>query len=257
MRSGKWRQHTSNLQLAFHFILPKIIDGSAGVSAPIEQAWLADIQSQHTLIVLHQELGVFTDDHIVLHPNDLWLQNSVCWRRRHNWWDEERRWEKRRRERINRGRRREEGEVKLGQHFGLTKLCRFSRIKKRSVFTDISAPPLVLTSDIKIRYCCKGIKTVSDCSTLSVWHSELVRLLWTTQIMKSVAYTCRTANRANAYEDGWCYSVVVYSRLMQNEAETLFLYIPQVLCKMKSKCFRSHCFSNINYNACISKFKKT
>lgn len=114
MRSGKWRQHTSNLQLAFHFILPKIIDGSAGVSAPIEQAWLAYIQSQHTLVVLHQELGVFTDDHTILHPNDLWLQNSVCWRRRHNWWDEEKKMREEEGECINRGReeRRLRGEIR-------------------------------------------------------------------------------------------------------------------------------------------------
>lgn len=70
-------EHTSNLQLALHFILPEIIDGPAGVSAPVKRARLADIQSQHALVVLHQELGVFTDDHLVLHPNDLWLKNRV------------------------------------------------------------------------------------------------------------------------------------------------------------------------------------
>lgn len=74
---GSEVQHTSNLQLAFHLILPEIIDGPAGVSAPVKCAWLTDIQSQHALVVLHQELGVFTDDHIVLHPNDLWLKHSV------------------------------------------------------------------------------------------------------------------------------------------------------------------------------------
>lgn len=73
----KFTQHTSNLQLALHLVLPEIVDGPAGVSAPIKQAWLADIQSQHALFVLHQVLGVFTDDHIVLHPNDLWLKDSV------------------------------------------------------------------------------------------------------------------------------------------------------------------------------------
>lgn len=71
------RPHTSNLQLAFHLVLPEIVDSLARVSASIKQAWLADIQSQHALVVLHQKLGVFTDDHIVLHPNDLWLRNNV------------------------------------------------------------------------------------------------------------------------------------------------------------------------------------
>ncbi len=70
-------KRTSNLQLALHLILPEIVDGPAGVSAPVKQARLADIQSQHALFVLHQILGVFTDDHAVLHPNDLWLANSV------------------------------------------------------------------------------------------------------------------------------------------------------------------------------------
>ncbi len=73
----KFRQRTSNLQLALHLVFPEIVDGPAGVSASVKRAWLADIQSQHALFVLHQVLGVFTDDHIVLHPNDLWLKNSV------------------------------------------------------------------------------------------------------------------------------------------------------------------------------------
>lgn len=68
---------TSDLQLALHLVFPKVVDGPAGVSAPIKQARLADIQSQHALFVLHQILGVLTDDHIVLHPDDLWLNNSA------------------------------------------------------------------------------------------------------------------------------------------------------------------------------------
>lgn len=83
-------QHTSNLQLALHLVLPEIIDGPAGVFPPIKHARLADVQSQHALVVLHQKLGVFTDDYIVLHPNDLWLKHNVLeeeahlagWRRR-------------------------------------------------------------------------------------------------------------------------------------------------------------------------------
>lgn len=70
----KLRPHTSHLQLALHLVLPEIVDGLAGVSASVEQARLADIQSQHALAVLHHELGVFTDDHVVLLPNDLRLQ---------------------------------------------------------------------------------------------------------------------------------------------------------------------------------------
>lgn len=175
---GKLRRRTSNLQLALHLVLPEIVDGPAGVSAPVKQARLANIQSQHALVVLHQELGVLTDDHVVLHPNDLWLRNGELeeeaklagWRRR----------ERRRREHIRArdvgrvGEQREEGEVKLGQHFGLTNLCRFSGIKRKkrkkekSAFKDRSAPPLVLASDIKIHSCCKGIKILSDCSTLTV-----------------------------------------------------------------------------------------
>lgn len=70
-------QRTSDLQLALHLVFPEVVDGPAGVSAPIKQARLADIQSQHALFVLHQILGVLTDDHIVLHPDDLWLNNSA------------------------------------------------------------------------------------------------------------------------------------------------------------------------------------
>lgn len=83
----KFRRLTSNLQLALHLVHSEIVDGPARVSAPIKQAWLANIQSQHALFVLHQILGVFTDDHTVLHPNDLGLENSVCWRRRQIWRD--------------------------------------------------------------------------------------------------------------------------------------------------------------------------
>lgn len=57
--------------------MPEVVDGPAGVSAPIKQPRPADIQSQHALFVLHQILGVLTDDHTVLHPDDLRLENSV------------------------------------------------------------------------------------------------------------------------------------------------------------------------------------
>ena len=57
--------------------------------------------------------------------------------------------------------------MKLGQHFGLTNLCRFGGMEKKGrVFKDLSAPPLVLASDIKIHSCCKGFKIL-----LTVLHS--------------------------------------------------------------------------------------
>lgn len=77
-----FRKRTSDLQPALHFVLAEVVYGPAGVSTAVEQARLADIQSQHPLFVLHQILGVLADDHVVLHPDDLWLNNSVCcWRR--------------------------------------------------------------------------------------------------------------------------------------------------------------------------------
>ena len=99
---GSEVQHTSNLQLALHLVFTEIIDGPAGVFAPVKQAWPSDIKSQHALVVLHQELGVFTDDHIVLQPDDLWL----FWSRRQSRWD---RGEEMWKERINRARHVERG----------------------------------------------------------------------------------------------------------------------------------------------------
>lgn len=66
--------HTSNLQLALHLGLSQVVDGAARVPASVEQARFTDVQSQHALVVLHQEFRVFTDDHVVLHPDDLWLR---------------------------------------------------------------------------------------------------------------------------------------------------------------------------------------
>lgn len=64
--------NNSNLQLALHLGLSQVVDGAARVPASVEQARFTDVQSQHALVVLHQEFRVFTDDHVVLHPDDLW-----------------------------------------------------------------------------------------------------------------------------------------------------------------------------------------
>jgi len=74
---GSEARRTSNHEPALHLVLPEVIDGPAAVSAPVKRARLADVQSQHALVVPTQKPGVFTDDHAVLHPNDLWLRNRV------------------------------------------------------------------------------------------------------------------------------------------------------------------------------------
>lgn len=94
----EFMQRTSNLQLALHLVLPEIVDGPAGVPAPVKQARLADIQRQHALLVLHQILGVSADDHIVLHPNNLWLESGALNEEANDGGEE------RGRERINRAR---------------------------------------------------------------------------------------------------------------------------------------------------------
>ena len=55
-------------------VLTQGVDGAAGVLPSVEQAGFADPQSEHTLAILHQELWVLSDDHVVLHPDDLWLR---------------------------------------------------------------------------------------------------------------------------------------------------------------------------------------
>lgn len=64
---------TSDIQLAFHLILAQLIDSHAGVFASIEGAWLTNIEGQHSLVILHQEFRIITDDHSVLHPDNLRL----------------------------------------------------------------------------------------------------------------------------------------------------------------------------------------
>ena len=65
---------TSDIQLALHFILAQFIDSHAGVFASVEAARLPNVESQHSLVVLHNELGILTNDHSVLHPYNLWLR---------------------------------------------------------------------------------------------------------------------------------------------------------------------------------------
>ena len=77
---------TSDLQSALHHIFPEVVDSLAGVPSPVKQARFADVQSQHPLVVLHQELGVTFDHHIVLHPNDLWLRSNVLEEERYAVW---------------------------------------------------------------------------------------------------------------------------------------------------------------------------
>lgn len=67
---------TSDVQLALHFIGAELVDGHAGVSSSVKGAWLANVQGQHSLVVPHQELGILTDDNIVLPPGDLRLRRE-------------------------------------------------------------------------------------------------------------------------------------------------------------------------------------
>lgn len=71
--NNKFRSVTSDLQLALHLILAEVIDSLACVLPSVEQAGLADVQSQDALVVLHEELGVAADYCLVLHPDDLGL----------------------------------------------------------------------------------------------------------------------------------------------------------------------------------------
>ena len=107
-----------------------------------------------------------------------------CWRKMQNWrdgWEERggggRAWTERGMSgRV--GEQREEGRGEIRSTFRLDKSLLIRREREKKVFKDLFAPPLVLSSDIKIYPCCKGIKILSDCSTLTVWHSKLVRSLW-------------------------------------------------------------------------------
>lgn len=148
---GKSQRRTSDLQLALHLVLPEVVDSSAGVSSTVEQTRLTDIQSQHALFVLHQVLWVLADDHVVLHPDDLWLGGGRGWRGGGG--------------HVNRVRVGENGEkVKFSQH--LTNIQRIRRIKNEMcVFKDLSPPPLVVGSDRKICFCFEGIKTLCDSFT--------------------------------------------------------------------------------------------
>lgn len=69
----KLRSVTSDLQLALHLVLSEVVNGLARVHPRVEQAGLADVQSQDTLVVLHEELGVAANYYLVLHPDDLGL----------------------------------------------------------------------------------------------------------------------------------------------------------------------------------------
>ena len=163
IKDVKFRRRTSNLQLALHLILTQIVDGPAGVSSPIKQARLANIQRQHALFVLHQILGVLTDDHIVLHPNDLWLENRASEGDEEAYFggmEERRRGSTNRARDVGRGGEEGRGRGEIRSTFRLDKSLqiRRDRGKKRRVFKDLSAPPLVLASDIKIHSCCKGFK---------------------------------------------------------------------------------------------------
>jgi len=67
---------TSDVQLALHFVRAQLVDRHAGVFASVEGARLANVEGQHSLVVPHQELGILTDDHLVLHPDNLRLRRE-------------------------------------------------------------------------------------------------------------------------------------------------------------------------------------
>lgn len=73
---------TSDLQPALHLVLAQLVDGPAGVATAVELTGLPDVERQYALFVLHQVLGVLTDDHVVLHPDDFWLSVAVRRKRR-------------------------------------------------------------------------------------------------------------------------------------------------------------------------------
>lgn len=67
---------TSDIQLALHLILAQFIDCHAGVFSSVKGARLANVEGQHSLVVLHQVLWILANDHLVLHPDDLRLDGT-------------------------------------------------------------------------------------------------------------------------------------------------------------------------------------
>lgn len=67
---------TFDLQLAGDSGLSLGVLGSAGVHAAIEAAGLTDLQGADALVGDLTELGVITDDHLILQPLDLRLREG-------------------------------------------------------------------------------------------------------------------------------------------------------------------------------------
>lgn len=67
---------TFNLQFAGNQGLSVFVPGPAGVDAAVKVAGLADLEGADALVVHLPELGVVTNDHLILHPFDLGLQRS-------------------------------------------------------------------------------------------------------------------------------------------------------------------------------------
>lgn len=64
---------TFDLQLALHNGFAQLINGLAGVRGTVKRARLSDVEGQHPLAVLLEELWVPTDIHFVLHPDHFGL----------------------------------------------------------------------------------------------------------------------------------------------------------------------------------------
>lgn len=85
--------------------------------------------------------------------------------------DEGRGWKRLNRVRDGRRVGRAEGEGEIRSTFWLDKSLPIQKDKKKTIkmcaFEDLSAPPLVQASDIKICSCCRGIEILSDSSAFT------------------------------------------------------------------------------------------
>ena len=68
---------TSDFQLALGQGLPQLVDSPTRVSPRVKGGRAADVQRQDPLVVGHQELGIFADLHLVLHPDHLGLLSGA------------------------------------------------------------------------------------------------------------------------------------------------------------------------------------
>ena len=67
---------TSHIHPTVHRCLPQGVNCLAGVDAPIKGTGLADFERADSQVSEGSVLGVALDIHLVLQPDDLWLQDK-------------------------------------------------------------------------------------------------------------------------------------------------------------------------------------